>query len=187
MIIWTMIFDITDCLSHEHINNENLINNLKIFIKNILLFKKEYYVSKRIIINFLMGTHERVGKNSSIYGFTHSKMFETNVLPIIFSFAGLFPYIPHSFNCIELPKHDMYYINYFKRYKLLIKYNILFKIISYLTIYDRYRSLIIVNKYFYDKVLKALLSCNFGTFNEAKEYFDRRKDKKFDFRDIGGI
>ena len=65
------------------------------FMKEILIAKKKYYQKKRKGIIFLMGMHKRVGKNSSIYKFTHSKSFEPNLLKIIFEFAALVPFQPH--------------------------------------------------------------------------------------------
>ena len=65
------------------------------FCKGILIAKKKYCQKKRKGISFLMGTHDRVGKNGSIYKFINSKIYDKNLMKIIFSFAGLFPFQPH--------------------------------------------------------------------------------------------
>ena len=64
------------------------------FCKGILLAKKKYYQTRRTGIIFLMGTHYTVGKNSSIHKFVNSRMYDQNLMKMIFEFAGLFPFQP---------------------------------------------------------------------------------------------
>ena len=65
------------------------------FVKDILLAKIKYNQKKRKAITFLMGTHDRVGKDSSILKFVNSRMFEPNLIKYIFKFAGgLYPFQP---------------------------------------------------------------------------------------------
>ena len=80
----------------KHPCQDNIIESPIImkYYTTILIAKKKYYQKRRKGITFLMGTHERVGKNSSIYKFTHSKLYDYNLTKLIFEFGALLPFQP---------------------------------------------------------------------------------------------